>query len=1150
MLMQIRCKPRPSARGDNRRVGALIAAIACIHAAGTGSRGAEGGQVLQASGVQGGLVVHLGCGDAGATATLHADERYLVHGLDTDGKRIAEARRRIGSLGLHGEVSVEVLADAALPYVDNLVNLLVVSRPCGVPADEIARVLAPNGVAMIDAKVKGLATPPALKPRPCPAGGWIKLVKPWPDAIDEWTHFLRDASGNAVARDKRVGPPRRIQWMAGPKRTRDHDALASMSALTSSAGRVFYILDEGHTSLIHRPAKWKLIARDAFNGVLLWKRDIPTWVTHLFYFRSGPAQLTRRLVSIGDRVYATLGLDAPVSALDAATGKTLHTFPGSERTEEIIHHRDTLLTVLGDPSILDDEAPKVYGYWELSVRRKPTVSKSIAAYEAPTGKLRWRKTGENLAYLAPLSLTALGEKVFFLDNESLHCVRLDDGTGVWKAPFPTKGLFLRNYAPTVVAYRDVVMCLTWDRLHAFSIADGRKLWEHKGAIGFASPGDLFAINGLAWTVPLTAAIWNGNRLDRNGKIATGIPIPRENFIGNGGTEIWGVDVHTGEVKRAFPRMKLLPGGHHHRCYRNKATERYLICGRRGLEYLDLVGDDHVNNWWLRGLCQYGVMPANGYIYHPPEPCQCFNLIKLNGFHALAAKSSLDDVRVSNGQPLEKGPAYSAVARRRPADGPGREAGAAPAEGAKARAWHPPVYPTKVDEWPTYRGNITRSGSTKSRVPADLKVLWRTRVGRRLSASVVADNRLLVCSKDAEVVHCLDAKTGKGLWQFAAGGRVDSPPTVHDGLCVFGCGDGSVYCLRASDGELVWRFRAAPIDRRVVADNRVESVWPIHGSVLVQDDRVYFAAGRSSYLDGGIHLFSLDLYSGKKLHERTVSAAPVRPGKRDGTRKSIGALPDVLVSDGRLINMRHLQFDGELVLRDSTQLQTLCATTGLLEDTWAHRQNWCLGRPDRINIYAHPGRIGTQRNSANSVLSKLIVFDADFAYGVKNPYSWQKYDRDLWPEGHDGHLHQKYSRYKAKDFPVGSRICATKNGASGGLSPQKRRGKRSKRAPKASADVWSVREPLQPRAMVLAGDVLFLAGWVDALAIREKTGRPLDPDNPDPRPAFLRAVSPADGKKLAEYDLDCEPVFDGMAAAYGRLYVPLKDGTVLCMGAGG
>jgi hypothetical protein len=85
-------------------------------------------------------------------------------------------------------------------------------------------------------------------------------------------------------------------------------------------------------------------------------------------------------------------------------------------------------------------------------------------------------------------------------------------------------------------------------------------------------------------------------------------------------------------------------------------------------------------------------------------------------------------------------------------------------------------------------------------------------------------------------------------------------------------------------------------------------------------------------------------------------------------------------------------------------------------------------------------------------------------------------------------------------------------------------------------------------MVLAGDVLLVAGWLDALAIRERTGRALDEAPPDRRPAVLRALSTSDGETIAQRSLPIEPVFDGMSAAYGRLFLSLKDGAVVCMGA--
>jgi hypothetical protein len=45
-----------------------------------------------------------------------------------------------------------------------------------------------------------------------------------------------------------------------------------------------------------------------------------------------------------------------------------------------------------------------------------------------------------------------------------------------------------------------------------------------------------------------------------------------------------------------------------------------------------------------------------------------------------------------------------------------------------------------------------------------------------------------------------------------------------------------------------------------------------------------------------------------------------------------------------------------------------------------------------------------------------------------------------------------------------------------------------------------------------------------------------------------AVSAADGSELARYPIECSPIFDGMSAAYDRLYLALESGSLLCMAA--
>jgi len=1039
--------------------------------------------LLTETGVSGGIAVHIGCGDGKLTAALCTSDRLLVHGLDTDADDVKKAQAHIDSLGLYGQVWAEKYDGKNLPHGDNVVNLVVAEDTSSLAAEEIERVLVPRGVVLVKSGAPSPRFQGLKKAREIE--GWTEYVKPWPKDIDQWTHFLYDASGNAVSKDEKVGHPRHLQWYAGPKRSRHHDALASLSAMTSSNGRLFYIFDEGATSIIHRPAHWKLVARDAFNGKLLWKRDIPDWMTHLYNFRAGPAQLPRRLVSVGDSVFVTLGFCAATVKLDAATGNTLLTYAGSEKTEEVVYHDGVLLVVIGDPSILIEKSDGCHGYWELAEHEEPTVEKSIVAYDAASGNKLWSVTGDNLAHITPLSLSAQGDNVFYLDNKQLHCLDVKSGRQRWASEFETEGSFIRSYAPTVVAHDDVIMCLKWNRLCGYAIRTGQKLWENKGAIGFGSPGDLFAIGGKVWTPPMTKSIWRQSRRNNDGIVTTGINIPKTDFLNDAKTAV-GIDIHTGEITDELP---FVHNQHHHRCYRDKATVRYLLIGHSGIQLVDPTTKATATNQWVRGLCQYGIMPANGYIYVPPESCQCYSTAKINGFFALAERNSMEDIRVV--PVLEKGPAYTRVLARRDTS---RSLVAADASA--------PVTHGSKAQWPTYRGNVARSGSTACEVPGKLAIKWQATIGETITAPVIAANRVFVAQRDAYTVHCVDGKNGTRVWRFLAAGPVDSPPTIYKGLCVFGCGDGSVYCLDAATGELVWRFKTSGIERRVGSDNRLESPLPISGSVLVQENVVYFAAGRSTNLDGGIRLFGVDLWSGEKKYERKLSSGYW------GQEYGRGLLPDILVSDGTTINMRQARFDKQL--KPGRGPGGFVASTGLLEDTWFHRQGW----------------------SGRGSKGQLIVFGAGQSFSVGNPYTGLKQRRKGQYQKFNqvGHFHQKFTRYREDFFPLGTTISATSTGKETG------------------AGAWSKDEKFQPRAMILAGEKLFLAGWLDdTMLIELKSGRPKNPDNPDPHESVLRVYSSLDGARISQCKLESDPVFDGVAAAYGDLFVSLKNGKLLCMG---
>jgi hypothetical protein len=152
-----------------------------------------------------------------------------------------------------------------------------------------------------------------------------------------------------------------MQWVNATRHARSHDALSMLNTMVSAGGKLFFIVDEGPIGLPKKlPSRWTFVARDAYSGVFLWKRPLAEWQPHNAKGRHhAPADLYRRLVAAEDKVFATLSILGPVSALDPATGETLIEYEGTELTEEVIHKDGVLylVTRTGDPEEVNRALP-------------------------------------------------------------------------------------------------------------------------------------------------------------------------------------------------------------------------------------------------------------------------------------------------------------------------------------------------------------------------------------------------------------------------------------------------------------------------------------------------------------------------------------------------------------------------------------------------------------------------------------------------------------------------------------------------------------------------------------------------------------------------------------------------------------------------
>ncbi len=1085
------------------------------------------------------FVLHLHCGDGRATGELLKRANVIVQGLDSNAENVAKARRNPAFRGEYGKrVTFKVFDGQNLPFIDNCVNVVLSSSDIKVSPHEIHRVLTPGGIAIFGSDAapkigKDLARVAAVEG--ARYSGYYRLEKLWPPDIDEWTHHLHGPDNNRVANDTRIAPPlSHLQWTGAPRFTRHHEHMSSFHAMVSARGKVFYIMDEGKADSILLPPDWNLVARDGFNGIVLWRKRLDHWFNHMWPFKSGPLTVTRRLVAKEDRLFVTLDIVGGVSILDANNGAVLHTLPGTEGTEEIVVDGDRLFLVkrklLSKSSEHQVRQQRIRGgspsdRSNLFTWNRETGGQRVMAFDVGTQEPLW----ERQTPVAPFGLGACGN-VYVFDGERVLSLRADSGKESWISEkiAEQKVSYLPNYGCNLVCGEERILLgsAAGNNMVALSAGDGAVVWKAtQYRSGRHSPKDLFLIGDAAWTAHTIAA----------NMALPGIPSSGSRNTGR----ITGYHLNDGSIVADFYTDSDVYFMNS-RCHMSCATEKFFITSRTGTE---LVSPKAKQKWhlhhWLRGACLYGLMPANGMLYAPPNPCACYMQSKLSGFNAVTGQNTRWEqvVRERQGRAFVRGATSSDEVQKQSGD-------------------------SEPDAWPVYRHDNRRSGATPMEVTLPLATMWRSSGYENLTSLVMADGRCFFAEKDRHTLHCLDAETGDAKWLYVAGGRIDSPPTVRGKNLFLGCADGWLYRLLTTTGELVWKRRIAPADLCLFDRNQPESVWPSSGSVLVQDGKVYCVAGRSAFLDGGMRLTIVDADSGDVLFENAIDHRDPNNGgdmhQHVALQNMPVALPDLLASDGKHLYMRSQQFDlnGKRThvknsafdedVKIGVGREHLFAATGFLDESWFHRSYWIYGNsylegcsmPDAG--WFEMGRI--------SPSGKILSFDDTTVYGYGQFPEYSKWSTPV-----------RYSLFAVNKVPKDYQ--AGKSDRELHDPRMNWRKWRSARLPKVEFDFyWKTSAPLRPKAIVKTRNVLFVAGPEDLLDEETvfqgldlvENKRLLQKQNESltsRKGGKLLAVSVRDGSTDQMLDLESPPVWDGMAAAYGKLFVCCRDGSVIALNTG-
>jgi outer membrane protein assembly factor BamB len=468
---------------------------------------------------------------------------------------------------------------------------------------------------------------------------------------------------------------------------------------------------------------------------------------------------------------------------------------------------------------------------------------------------------------------------------------------------------------------------------------------------------------------------------------------------------------------------------------------------------------------------------------------------LHGFGALAPAYARPIA--TRPHELEQGPAYGA---------------ANSGEIAKAAA---PL--ARADDWPIFRGDAWRTGSNPTAVPAELKTVWSAAIAAPLvpdavkgewdeypfaagplTPPVIAQGLAVVAQPHAHRVLAFDATDGKPRWSFVADGRIDSAPTIDRGLCLFGTRAGWVYCLRAADGALVWRLRVAPAELRIVHCGQLESPWPAQGSVLVSDGLAYVGVGIHPLADGGVRVLAIEPATGAIRWEKTLTDMGY---DEHGWHNRLGLEQDyfdLLVRDGPdKVAMSRWLFDPASGAFDF-KWHDAFYRVGEKSEAYMQRGTWSYGyamnRPRmrrpllvaRGNSVLGANRVREVKDAkepGGGTVGGPHLFRRDFKAGEKFDTRWDELPNDTL---------SRIGQY----FPA-NRI--------------------------AENVTWQSAYPGWIEAMTLAGDRLFVYA-------KEK----------------LRAYDATTGALTGDVEFAGHPVWDGVAAAHGRLYVSTREGRVVCL----
>jgi len=253
------------------------------------------------------------------------------------------------------------------------------------------------------------------------------------------------------------------------------------------------------------------------------------------------------------------------------------------------------------------------------------------------------------------------------------------------------------------------------------------------------------------------------------------------------------------------------------------------------------------------------------------------------------------------------------------------------------------------------------------------------------------------------------------------------------------------------------------------------------------------------------------------------------------------LSDILTTDGQSLYLRKRKLDLSPPVKDvepqrlAATRPTLAADGGFANRRWFHRAFWHFS------------------SSAAKAKGNLIAFDGTRAYvaaanlpgGPNQTFHIPSGGLTSRIAGLDGDGPNWLAN---PNLQVGGTVlfaAESKTDKNAAEIPDPRGSRYGKSIGRPAPAIWRHNHfPVYPWAMIAANKHLAVAG------------PPAEVQRDDPWAGFegraggeLHLLDCVTGRLVSKVDLDSPPVWDGMAAAGGRLYLSTRDGKLICLGQG-